>query len=119
MKKVVSVIMSIITVLFILCVCFLVCSGQQPSNAVSLQSRTYQRSAFSPSSPITPDGKININTATAEVLTYLPGIGEVLAKRIVEYREENGLFTQATDLLNVKGIGKGKLNKMIDYIALE
>ena len=119
MKKVVSFIMPVITVLFVLCGCFLVCSGQQPSNAVSLQSRTYRRSDFASSSPITPDGKININTATAEALTYLPGIGEVLAKRIVEYREENGLFTQATDLLNVKGIGNGKLNRILDYIALE
>lgn len=119
MKKVVSFIMSVITVLFVLCVCFLVGSGQQPSNAVSLQSRTYRRSDFTSFSPITPDGKININTATEEALTYLPGIGEVLAKRIVEYREENGLFTQVTDLLNVNGIGTGKLNKILDYIALE
>ena len=63
--------------------------------------------------------KININTAPAEELERLPGIGESRAAAIVAYREEHGPFTSEEDLLNVSGIGEGILNKVRDYIALE
>lgn len=69
------------------------------------------------SSPIY-DGKININQAAEEDLTLLPGIGETLAKRIVEYRNENGTFEVLEDLLNVSGIGEGRFKAIIDYITL-
>jgi comEA protein len=49
--------------------------------------------------------KININTATAEQLMDLKGVGEVLAQRIVEHRAQNGPFTTIDDLSNVNGIG--------------
>ena len=60
-----------------------------------------------------------INTAPAEELERLPGIGESRAAAIVAYREEHGPFMSAEDLLNVNGIGEGILNKVRDYIALE
>ncbi|TYT22436.1 ComEA family DNA-binding protein [Dictyoglomus thermophilum] len=62
-------------------------------------------------------GKVNINTASKEELESLPGIGPTLAQRIIEYREENGVFTSAEDLLNVKGIGEKKLEKIKDQIT--
>jgi competence protein ComEA len=49
--------------------------------------------------------RININTATAEALTALPGIGPSKARAIVDYRKEHGKFQNAADLLRVKGIG--------------
>ena len=49
--------------------------------------------------------KININTASVEELTKLDKIGEAYAKRIVEYREANGQFEKAEDIMQVKGIG--------------
>jgi competence protein ComEA len=49
--------------------------------------------------------KININTATADQLMDLKGVGEVLAQRIVEYRAQNGPFATTDDLSNVNGIG--------------
>jgi len=65
-----------------------------------------------------PDGtKMNINTATAEELCSLPGIGEVLAERIVEYRRENGDFEFIEDIMEVKGIGEGIFAKIRDHIT--
>lgn len=59
---------------------------------------------------------ININTATAdELAAFLPGIGEVKAKRIVEYRETAGGFDSVDELLNVKGIGEKTLQNLRPY----
>lgn len=59
---------------------------------------------------------ININTATAEELAeFLPGIGEVKAKRIVEYREASGGFDSVDELLNVSGIGEKTLETLRPY----
>ena len=55
---------------------------------------------------------LDINTATAEQLQQLPGIGEKIAERTVKYREENGPFSKAEDLLNVEGIGEKKMEKI-------
>ena len=62
--------------------------------------------------------RININTATAEELTAIPGVGEVLAERITEYRETYGSFEFEEDLQNVHGIGPKKLEKFKEYIKL-
>ena len=60
---------------------------------------------------------ININTADAEALDFLPGIGPTLAQRIVDYREANGEYLLVTDLLNVSGIGKTRLEDILPYIT--
>lgn len=52
---------------------------------------------------------VNVNTATAEELETLTGIGPVLAQSILDYRAEHGDFQTAEELLNVKGIGEAKL----------
>ena len=48
-----------------------------------------------------PVGKLNLNSASAEALTALPGVGEKLAARIVEYRQKSGGFKTAQELMNV------------------
>ena len=70
-------------------------------------------------SNIMPDnsGLININTASREELCTLPGIGEILAQRIINHRKVHGRFESLDALLNVEGIGKGKLESIIDYIT--
>ena len=64
------------------------------------------------------DGKIHINVASADELQTLPGIGPVLAKRIIEYRETHGPFQKIEDLLDVSGIGEKRLEQIRPYIAV-
>lgn len=63
-------------------------------------------------------GRIDINTATKAQLMLLPGIGQVLAQRILDYRQENGAFSSTDDLLLVEGIGPGKLERIQQYITV-
>lgn len=61
---------------------------------------------------------VDLNTAEAEELATLPGIGEGLAKRIVDYRTEHGPFEGPEGLLEVSGIGEKKLEELRDYITV-
>jgi competence protein ComEA len=65
------------------------------------------------------EGQININTATAEQLVLLPGIGKKTADTIIEYRTKNGNFKTIDDFAKVKGIGPKKLEKIKKYLVLE
>lgn len=62
--------------------------------------------------------KIDINRAEPWLLEALPGIGEVLAQRIVDYRSENGPFGRIEDLLKVSGIGTATFEKIKDFITV-
>jgi len=62
--------------------------------------------------------KIDINRAETWLLEALPGVGEVLAQRIVDYRSENGPFRRIEDLLKVSGIGTAKFEQIKDYITV-
>lgn len=62
--------------------------------------------------------KVNINTASADELTKLKGIGPSLAERIVAYRTEHGPFTSADELTRVKGIGNKKLQQLKDALVI-
>lgn len=61
---------------------------------------------------------IDLNKATATDLEAIPGIGPVLAGRIIEFREAQGPFQNITDLLAVKGLGPGKLKKISSYLEV-
>ena len=61
--------------------------------------------------------KLNINTANAEQLVALPGIGTKKAQAIVDYRKANGKFASIEDLSQVKGIGKKMLTKISSKIT--
>jgi competence protein ComEA len=66
--------------------------------------------------PASP-GQVNLNTATVEQLDTLPGIGPVIAQRIVDYRTANGPFAAPQDIVNVKGIGQATYEKLQDLIT--
>ena len=63
-------------------------------------------------------GKVNINTAKQKELETLPGIGPTIALRIIEYREENGKFTNIEELKEVEGIGEAKWEQIKDFIEI-
>lgn len=67
------------------------------------------------SGPVFP---VSINRADKDDLAALPGIGDVLARRIVDYRRANGYFTSPEELLNVEGIGEKKLEAILDLIVI-
>ena len=72
----------------------------------------------SPSNATTSGDKININTADIDQLQKIPGVGSVIAQRIVDYREANGPFRSVSELTNVDGIGISRLEQIMDYITV-
>lgn len=68
--------------------------------------------------PVTNPVTININMATEEQLVSLPGIGPAYARRIIEWREENGSFTKKEQLLEIRGIGARRLEQLSPLIEI-
>lgn len=63
--------------------------------------------------------RVNINTAAQSELESLPGIGPAYARRIVEYRKENGAFTSIEELKKIKGIAQKRLDKLKPFVKLK
>ncbi len=66
----------------------------------------------------TPSGKININTADKTRLMDIPGVGEVTAGKIIDYRNTYGSFKSVDELINISGIGEKKLENMRPYVTV-
>ena len=64
-------------------------------------------------------GTVNINTASAEELQRIPGIGPAMAERILEFRQTSGKFTTPEDLLQISGIGEKKFAKMQPFVRVK
>ena len=82
--------------------------------AIALSYMTSVALAYGPSA----SAKVNINTASAQQLTTLPGIGPKKAEAIVVYRKANGAFAAVDDLVKVKGIGPKTLDKLRPLITV-
>jgi len=84
-------------------------------------ARTHPQTVKSPSK--TEGGEhgrtVNVNTATAEDLERLPGIGPVLARRIIAHRDQQGLFRRLDDLLQVEGVGRRLLRRLEPVLRLD
>ncbi|MGW3959395.1 helix-hairpin-helix domain-containing protein [Amycolatopsis sp. NPDC005003] len=63
-------------------------------------------------------GKLNLNSATADQLDTLPGVGEVMAKRIVQWRTDHGGFTKVEQLRDVDGIGESRFEKLREQVTV-
>lgn len=78
-----------------------------------------QKNGLAKRSTTVEAARIDLNSATRAMLESLPGIGEVTAQKIVEYREQNGLFTSIEDIQKVAGIGPSVFEKIKDLIIVE
>lgn len=63
--------------------------------------------------------RINVNTADAETLMSIQGVGEKRAEAIIDYREENGPFSSVEELMNVDGVGQATLDNNRDTLTVE
>ena len=68
--------------------------------------------------PRAPQERVDLNSADEQELTAIPGIGEAIARRIVEWREEHGPFRRVEDLLKVKGIGEKSLQRLRPHVTV-
>ncbi len=64
-------------------------------------------------------GVVNVNTATAEELEQLPGVGEARARAIVDLRKEKGGFQTVEQLMQIKGIGSATLDRLRPHLAVK
>lgn len=77
-------------------------------------------SAQNKSKKLPPPAKpIDINTATFDQFHSLPGVGPVTAQRIVDFRKKSGPFQRVDDLLAVRGISAGRLDKIRQYVMVK
>ena len=116
MKKVIIFILAI-AIAFSICIASLLIYRHNYSTAISLNTLVENNASNDVTIHINSDGKLNINLATLEELMLLPGIGETIGNRSIEYRSEHGSFNHPEELLNVKGIGEVKLQGIIDKIC--
>lgn len=126
MKNKVSVLLAVVTALFVGFTLGLFVGRNSGSGTVTLavspQMQTAPTTAATAAAETVPEETVsfpvNINTADADTLTALPGIGRVLAERIVAYRQQNGFFRVIEEITKVEGIGEKKAEAILDLITV-
>ena len=84
------------------------------SNSVVLSPNRTEGAAARPKEPC-----LNLNIATADELIRLPGIGEVMAKRIIDYRERHGRFRRSEEIIIIEGFSERKYRAIAEMICVE
>lgn len=119
MKKASALILASFTAMIIL-LTFAVFTGMNADGG-SLRIHSVEAgkspAAVHPSESDTESRLVDINTADLSTLMTLPGIGQTLAERIIQYRLAHGPFESVAGLLNVEGIGAGKLESILGLIT--
>lgn len=126
MKNKVSVLLAVVTALFVGFTLGLFVGRNTGSSTVTLavpaQMQTAPTTAATATAQTVPEETVsfpvNINTADVDTLTALPGIGQVLAERIVAYRRQNGSFRAIEEITKVEGIGEKKAEAILDLITV-
>ena len=75
--------------------------------------------SYTDANDVSESGLININTSDTELLSQLYGIGDTLASRIVDYRENHGDYETIEEIMKVPGISEKKFDEIKDYICAE
>lgn len=86
--------------------------------ALSATTLVAQTKTPAPKPAATAAAPINLNTATADQLATIPGVGPKMAERIIDYRQKNGGFKKVEDLMNVSGVGEKSFLKMKPLITV-
>ena len=126
MKNKVSVLLAVVTALFVGFTLGLFVGRNSGSGTVTLavspQMQTSPTTAATAAAVTVPEETVsfpvNINTADADTLTALPGIGRVLAERIVAYRRQNDPFRAVEEIMKVEGIGEKKAEAILELITV-
>lgn len=126
MKNKVSVLLAVVTALFVGFTLGLFVGRNTGSGTVTLavpaQMQTAPTAAATAAAETVPEETVsfpvNINTADADTLTALPGIGRVLAERILAYRQQNGSFRAVEEITKVEGIGEKKAEAILELITV-
>ncbi len=126
MKNKVSVLLAVVTALFVGFTLGLFVGRNTGSGTVTLavspQMQTAPTTAATAAAETVPKETVsfpvNINTADADTLTALPGIGQVLAERILAYRQQNGSFRAIEEITKVEGIGEKKAEAILELITV-
>ena len=126
MKNKVSVLLAVVTALFVGFTLGLFVGRNSGSGTVTLavspQMQTAPTAAATAAAETVPEETVsfpvNINTADVDTLTALPGIGRVLAERIVAYRRQNDPFRAVEEIMKVEGIGEKKAEAILDLITV-
>ena len=95
---------------------------EEVRQAEPIQPIATQVPAASPvtaAAPAKADSKVNLNRASADELQALPGVGPVLAQRMVEWRKAHGRYRTVDDLQEVKGIGKKRMEQLRSFVTVK
>jgi competence protein ComEA len=99
---------------------FISCASPEKSANTNAAPPVLNQAAEGPvTRAVSRDPCVNLNTATVEELIKLPGIGEVLGRKIIEYRERHGPFRRPEEIIIIEGFSERKYRPLVGLICVE